>query len=869
MATDETLLALALELAESYDPTLDTSEGSSFRTKFLNPLLTRVGGSPLDGDIETFLIERLQTEIPEIDVSPLSGMRDLVIRAAVIMFEPLRREINSIKLAQSLSNYQLITTEELNALLANFFTEIQTGAKAVGTARMYFPSPRSVTVTPLTQFSAGNGLNFFPTAAQTVSSAQMSFNQEGSLFYMDVSLEAENPGTSYNLDPGGITTVVGISGVSKVTNLGQFRNGIAEETKDEAVARTRNSITIRNLITRRGVEFVIPEAFPNVDTLQVIGMGDPEMDRDVVFGPVNVSDIPGGLTGKDDPGLGGGERIHIGGHTDIYAYQAEPDLDDLDIEDFSDKGFRVYSGTHGYTDAGSPTTTFRDDFGFFDKRGVVAGDELLIDNQVIEIAVVNSTDVTLASTLPAGLFEKTYEIVRKVAGQVTVPLYDLVAVDSDGNPVIDDDDDPICPIPGSLTNSALTIGGTDVKKSSVPWTNISRTNIKLPLLRGTTVEVLDPITLEPSGVVIPMRDFFLATTLEEFTGGSPSTKATGTVRVCFRDAVSAWVTRSLTRFVYQSQYFQPIAETQGLSFGPSTASGTLGGNTVTLTGNNFTSTGLGLVYPGYRIEILSGAGAGTYTVTSAVYTAPDTILTIREDLPALFSGVDWLLHVGVNPSTISYDSSLNFYYFDVQVQALVNGAAGNLSALTNLSSVEELVSEGWTIKTSKSVLSFSVRELPYVQMSEWVNDTLYIGDPLDAPAFRISYEYAGELADIQTFADDSANRIVAEDVLIRHFLPAYVRSVVVERGVVADDAKDRIVEYVNTLSPTEDLEISDVVNDLYEIGVTKVQMPLYMTYMGQDSSRNWFGIISQDTLGSSRIQHFVADQTAILVTQES
>lgn len=870
MSIDPTLLELAIELAASYDPTLDTSEGSAFRTQFLDPLLTRVGGSPLDGDIEGFLVERLQTEIPELDVSPLSAMRDLVVRSAVVMLAPLRREINTIRTSQSLINYNIMTRDELNALLANYFTQLVEGSLSVGTVRLYFPSPRSVSVTPLVQFSTGAGLNFFPSSSQSLTSVQMSFNQEGSLYFMDIQLEAEAAGEQYNVDVGEINSAPTISGITKVTNLARFTSGVNQETKADGVARALTSITVRNLITDRGVKFVIPTAFPAVDTLQVIGYGDAEMQRDVVKGPVSISDIPGGLTGKDDPDLLLGEQVHIGGKTDIYIYQATPDQDDVDIQDFTDKGFRIFAGIHGFTNPGSPTSAFNDEYGFFDRRGVVAGDLLYLSDTIYEISAVTSTTLTVGSfqggpsTINPALYELTYEIARREAGQLTVPLYDLVA-ESGGVPVIDEDDDPIAPIPGSSEKAQLTISSVPVKKKDLPWSSISRTNIKLPLLRVSVVEKLDPITLEGSGVLVPMRDFFLATVPEDFTGGTPSTAAVGIARVYFRDAVSAWVTRSNTRFYYDSLMFRPITETQGSAYS-STASGTSGGNNITLTGSNFTPGGLNLVKPGYRVEILSGPAAGTYTVRGGAFVGPDTVLTIREDLPATFSGVDWLLHVGTNPSEIVQDTTLNLYYFDVTVQCMTNGTNGNLAAGSNFRKVDALTSEGWSLKTTRSVLSFSTRELPYLQLSEWVDDDTYIGDPLDAYAFRVSYEYAGSLTDIQAYADAPANRIVGEDVLVRHFLPAYVRTVAVVRDITATDAQDRIVAYVNALDPTKDLEVSDLVADLYEAGCTKVQMPMYLSYYGQNTDRSWTGLVSQDSLGSERTQHFIADVSGISVT---
>jgi len=867
MATDATLQELALELMADFDSTIDTSEGSPFRTKFLTPFLTRVGGNPLDGDLETFLVSRLETEIPSIDVSPLAGMRDLVIRACTAILAPFRREISALKLTQSLSKYQSMTRAELNALLANFFTELREGSVSVGIVRMLFPSPRSVTVTPLTQFSTGTGLNFFPQTAQSLTSVQMSFNQDGSLFFMDILVQAESPGEAYNLEPDSITSVIGINGVTRVTNLGKFEDGLSEETKDEGVARTQNSITIRNLITDRGVKFVLPENFPAVETLQVIGHGDPEMDRDVVYGPVAISDIPGGITGKDDPGLGGGEQIHIGGKTDIYVYQAVPDQDDVDIEDLTDKGFRIFAGVHGYTDAGSPTTTFKDDFGFFDKRGVAAGDFLLLDNLVNEVVTVGTSNLEVIDPLDASQFGKVYEIIRKVPGFLTVPLYDLVAEDADGNPVIDADDDPICPIPGSTTKVPLVLSSVEVKKSTVDWSSIARSNVKLPLLRVVSVERLDPITLEGSALFIPMRDPILAVVIgDDFAGGTVSTKAQGTIRVYFRDPVNAWVTRADTRFLSAETFsFRPITEVSGTDH-TSTASGTSGGNTITLTNGNFSAAGLDVFRPGYRIEIPSGAGAGTYTVVSGVFSTPNTILTIREDLPATFSLANWGAHVGRLESTDQLDETLGLSYLDVEVEAMVNGTNMNLAEDTPFPDIVSLDSEGWSLETTKNVTSFSTRELPYIQFTEWVSDDLFLGDPLDAPAVRVSYEHASTLKDLQTFADAAANRIVAEEVLIRHYLPAYVRTVAVIGGISVEDSKERVVEFINALDPLVELQVSDVIGDLTKAGVTSVELPLFLVSLAQDSFRNWTGLISQNTLGSNRIQHFIADESAIVIS---
>jgi hypothetical protein len=875
MSIDETLLTLAQELMAEWDPTVDTSDGSSFRSQVLDPLLTRVGGSPLEVDLETFLVERLETEIEDVDVSPFSAMRDLGVRAHVVMSDPLQREVEGVKVTQSLNNYQQMTREELDALLGNYFTALQEGEKARGLARMYFPAPQSITVTVGTQFSTGSGLNFFPTTVQSITATQMSFLQEGELYYFDVLVEAEEASTDYNIDVDEISSVVGVSGVTRVTNQARFTTGLAEESKEEAVVRTQNSITIRNLITARGAAFVIPENFPVIDTLQIIGFGDEEMLRDIIRGPTEVSEIPGGISGSRDVDLAPGQFIHIGGMTDIYVYQATPDEEDIDIENLTDKGQRIYAGTHGFTQSGLSTDLFEDEFGFFLKRGVQDGDILLLgeDEYTIVAAGVTNTSITVTpATIPAGLFQQTYDIVRRTAGQVTVPIYDLVAVDENGNAIITDSGLPAAPIPGSLTNEVLLDGvGAPVEKLA----NVSTENVLLPLLRVETVEFLDPLTKEPLGQVIPMRDLVLVEAVDGFDDGAVGVGASGFVRLYFRDAVNCWVRWNSPTSVFHYDEadiaFFPLEQVNESGVA---RVDDLNSQEIILESTGAFPTGdyTGAIAIGDRIEVSGASPNVAFLVVNTTYNAGpmETVIEVREDLNdhfgATFSGADVESFAGILEANMSQDPNTGMYFVDFEVQTTDTGTVGNIP-IGSFLRPQFVNSEGWTLKTVYSVLSYSTRELPYLQVSEWVNDTTRLFVTFTAPAVRVSYEYAGQLADIQAFADDPANRIVSEDVLIRHFVPSYVRGNWAVNGLDLDVAKETMVSYINALDPTEDLEVSDVVNSLYQAGATHVLLPATLTKLTQNRDRTWDGAYDQDTLGSSRIQHFIADEDFITVVE--
>ena len=857
MSIDETLLTLSLELAENYDPDLNTSEGSSFRTQFLDPLLTRIGGSPLDVDLETFLVERLQTEIPGVDVSNFSALRDLTIRAFIAMADPLRREINGVKVSQSLNNYDQMTRAEVNALLGNYFTELQSGAVALGTGRLYYSVPQSVVVSPLTQFSTGNGLNFFPTGVQQINATQMSFQQTGNLYYWDVSLQAEGPGEQYNIEAGSLISVSGLSGVTRVTNLTRFSSGLTEETKEEGIARTRNSITIRNLITNRGVAFVIPENFPEIEILQVIGFSDPEMRRDVLTGLSDISDIPDGITGRNpltltatDSHTDLGAHIHIGGKTDIYVYQAVPDSDSLDIEDLTDKGFRVYAGSKGETVAGPSTSFFDDEFGFFQNRGVAAGDFLLLDDAEYEITDVPSqTRLDISpNTVDGGLFGRTYDIVRKQEGLITVPLYDLVAVDSDGLAVFDSSGNAVAPIPGSPTNEQLlNSSGDPIAKTD----NISIENVQLPLLRITSIEFLDPLTLEALGTQISMKDLMAVTSPDGLTGGDAVTVATGSLRLFFKDPVNAYVTYTGTRFsAPNGRTYRPILGLSGTNANSA-------GSVITLPGDQ-----TALIAVGDRLQI-----SGTfYSIVGPItLVGLNTEVTVRETIASPIVAAPWAVHVGILQSNMGQDAATGLYFFDVSVEALVVGTDGNQDEETTFGH-EGVSSEGWSLRTTRSVLSYSTRELPYLEVTPFVNDTTELGVTFTAPAIRLSYEFASSLQAIQEFADSDDNRIVSEDVLIRHFTPSYVRASFQIRDLDAETGLETIAAFINSLSPTADLQVSDIVDSLYSAGASHVVLPVTLVGLAQGRDRSWSGVFSEDALSSSRIQHYIAEEDEIDVT---
>ena len=852
MAQDPVLRTLFEELMAEYNANIDTSQGSTFSRSVMTPLLDRIGASPLDVDLETLFVDRARAEFPDLDVSEFAGIRDLVVKVMVVLASPIVREIRAERLKSSLNNFAQLTRAEVNDLLANFFIALESGQRASGLVRMYFLAPQSVTVTTLTRLSTGSGLNFFPTAIQSISSALMTFNLDGMLFYFDVSVQAEEVDEIYNVPAASINVVHGVSGAVRVSNLLDFDNAVSEETKEEGVTRAQESITVRNLTVERGISFTLQQNFATLvgQPIQVIGNGDDEMVRDILRGPIAVSSIPEGVFGDSVPEVTTGQFIHIGGKTDVYVFQRSPVTDTLDFKNLTDRGVRVLANNSGFTQAGSATSVFQDTRGNFGFNGVQVGDILRVGAEERVIANVQPSVLTLDAPLDGGLFGRDYEVVRRTDGLIQVGLYDLVAEDPTGAAVADSDGDPAQPLPGDEDLSALVVSGAYAKKTE----NIAESNLELPLLRVSSVELLDPLTLQATGALIPLKDLLLATNPAAMVGGGEFTQATGTIRCYFRDACSAWFPSSgaAARFTSNTITFTPDTPAVGTCRADTT------GSTLILETLDYSA----LISAGDRIQV----GQAVYTaMATPVFGGGESTVTVRESIDATFTSKGFTAFFGVLESTMQQDSATRLYFVDVPVTSPLSTPSANLAADTTFA-VENVQTEGWSIRNLNDVNSFSTRERVYLELTDYVNDTTDLADTGTAYAIRLNYDYASTLSAMQDFAESPDNRPPAEDLLVRHFRPSYVRGQFEVKGASAALAKARVETFLLDLDPTVDLEVSDLSDALYGAGALKVTFPLTVVALAHRTDRTWEGTISVDTLGSSRVQHFLPDSDELLFT---
>ncbi len=112
---------------------------------------------------------------------------------------------------------------------------------------------------------------------------------------------AARTGAAFNVDPA--TWLAGRQFspfVQRISSDVKFDGGRDKETTTELIDRSNTAIAVRNLINPRSIDAVLREKFSSIRNMLSIGMGEPEMQRDLKVETAS------------------GIDLHVGGHFDVY-----------------------------------------------------------------------------------------------------------------------------------------------------------------------------------------------------------------------------------------------------------------------------------------------------------------------------------------------------------------------------------------------------------------------------------------------------------------------------------------------------------------------------------------------------------------------
>lgn len=262
-----------------------------------------------------FLQQYLTDQVPLGDFSAGTALRDIAVQAIATVVAFLRADAAQIRQMQSLVTVQAATggdpealADAVTGILSNFFVSAGAGTYARGFAIGHASTPSDVFVPAAISFTFVAGIVFvvdnggqtlFIPQAQLVPIIDTTGNVTD--YEFRIPLVAVGTGTQYNIQPGLFTGFDRFNPyVTSVESTVVFTGGDGPETTTALLARAPTAISVRNLINNRSIPATLDANFDGIDAILVIGMGDPEMMRDIV------------------PTVAPLLQIHVGGCVDIY-----------------------------------------------------------------------------------------------------------------------------------------------------------------------------------------------------------------------------------------------------------------------------------------------------------------------------------------------------------------------------------------------------------------------------------------------------------------------------------------------------------------------------------------------------------------------
>lgn len=261
-----------------------------------------------------FLEQFLTDEVPDGDFTKGTALRDLTVNALAAVVAFLRADAAQIRQMQSLISVQQATGGDPEALqdavtgiLSNVLIAPKSGRKSRGFAIGHSSRQVDIFIPTTAQFTYSLGIVFVVDSADTlfIPASELVPIVDADNTVLDyefrIPLVAAKTGEAYNVAPALFSSFDRFSPyVSRIESTETFSGGLGTETVAQILERAPTAIAVRNLVNDRSIEATLQDNFDGIDSILVVGFGDPEMQRDLV------------------PGVSPQLRFHVGGMTDIF-----------------------------------------------------------------------------------------------------------------------------------------------------------------------------------------------------------------------------------------------------------------------------------------------------------------------------------------------------------------------------------------------------------------------------------------------------------------------------------------------------------------------------------------------------------------------
>lgn len=269
-------------------------------------MATEVSQSDIE-QAEALLTAFLSELIPNLNLRKGSPLRSLVIAPAAAQYALLRVEGDNLRKSLSLENIDTSGFDEsvIESFIENFLVTRNQGSKSSGILKVIVTEAKSYNISTSLVFTKGD-LEFSPVSTSvyqvngsSLGNKDLYFDANLGAYFALVPVESSQVSSAvitaneeFLLSPSSFID----ESYDSAESYQDFSVGKDVETLTEFRDRAKNSLTVRDLVTKKSISTVLPEEFPQISDIVVSGYGDVEMVRDLV--------LPQG--------------VHKGGDVDVY-----------------------------------------------------------------------------------------------------------------------------------------------------------------------------------------------------------------------------------------------------------------------------------------------------------------------------------------------------------------------------------------------------------------------------------------------------------------------------------------------------------------------------------------------------------------------
>jgi len=248
-----------------------------------------------DAQLETasqVIAAAVRENFPNVSVRTGTVMKELVVAASAIGFAVIDEKIEALRATQTLKyaeeNPDQVDDTVIDGILSNYFLTRKVGTLATGILKITVATSANRTIPSGTEFITGNELSYLTESTFLVEQVPTSANsltlqtEEGTgNFFFLLPVIAEEVGEQYSIaQDTQLDNVTLGADLILVTAFTSFSGGSNTETTGDLLERAKDAITVRDLTSRKAIRAVLPEEFPQIQNLAIMGYGDGEMRRD-------------------------------------------------------------------------------------------------------------------------------------------------------------------------------------------------------------------------------------------------------------------------------------------------------------------------------------------------------------------------------------------------------------------------------------------------------------------------------------------------------------------------------------------------------------------------------------------------------------